>query len=365
MDMKWKAIGGAGCVVVAAGVALSQAAPRKKPAELVAQSAAAKPGNPQAEAVLARLKKDEAAVRSGRLSLLMVRREGEIPADAAGPAASAAIQKRPITQKRREYLLFSGANWRRNVTVTDAQGNVAGEFFLSVNDGLGRMLQKEGHGDDQKVAATVGEPPPRNAAELLLASRGAELLQDVEWTAVKRAATHAELTGTRGEERISVTVRNAPRAAIDRITLTRPQETEQGVVTRTQEVRVTYEASGSGLAPKAIDDLLYVGKPLNRGMLVRHTVEGAQINAAVEEHELHVDIPKGTRIVDTRFEPPFRYPQGDKDLTLAEVKVLREQSVAAVGRMAPDWELKTLEEKTAKLSDYRGKVVLLTWFASW
>jgi peroxiredoxin len=36
-----------------------------------------------------------------------------------------------------------------------------------------------------------------------------------------------------------------------------------------------------------------------------------------------------------------------------------------VGEMAPDFELKTLDGKTAKLSDYRGKKVILNFWATW
>ena len=37
----------------------------------------------------------------------------------------------------------------------------------------------------------------------------------------------------------------------------------------------------------------------------------------------------------------------------------------AVGQKAPDFELKTLDGKTAKLSDYKGKAVLLNFWATW
>jgi len=37
----------------------------------------------------------------------------------------------------------------------------------------------------------------------------------------------------------------------------------------------------------------------------------------------------------------------------------------AVGQMAPDFQLKTLDGKTAKLSDYKGKAVLLNFWATW
>ena len=35
------------------------------------------------------------------------------------------------------------------------------------------------------------------------------------------------------------------------------------------------------------------------------------------------------------------------------------------GKVAPDWELNTLDGKPVKLSDYRGKAVLLNFWATW
>ena len=42
-----------------------------------------------------------------------------------------------------------------------------------------------------------------------------------------------------------------------------------------------------------------------------------------------------------------------------------ESAVAAKGKVAPDFTLVTLDGKTIKLSDYRGKAVLLNFWATW
>ena len=72
---------------------------------------------------------------------------------------------------------------------------------------------------------------------------------------------------------------------------------------------------------------------------------------------------KGT---DKPVEKPVEKPKADKP---AEKPVAKEagadksdMKVAELGKAAPDFTLKDLDGKTVKLSDYKGKTVVLEWF---
>ena len=52
-------------------------------------------------------------------------------------------------------------------------------------------------------------------------------------------------------------------------------------------------------------------------------------------------------------------------LALAAPEMIPEEDVELTGRSAPDFALKTLDGADFRLSDYRGKVVVLSFWASW
>lgn len=346
---------------VPAYAAPARKAPKARPARAAAPSVEAAP-------ILARLKADEGKLKSARLTLLSIRRLSEIPAAATEAIAREAVRKAPVAAQRREYLIFSGPDWRRDITVTDKDGDVGVSFRLGVTEGVGRILQEPGGVNPAPRTGSVGVPPQQEAADRLLMGRGSELVPDLTWTSVQRLKDRITLTGAKGSDRVSLTLRTSPRYAVERLARSGQVSTNAGPAPGTQVFTAVYESAPGGLALKSLEDLMYIGGPVNRGSITTVRVEGAQINPAIRPDELAVTFPAGVKMTDARFTPPVRYVQGDRELTLDELKALEEKKRAAaaqVGRPAPDADLKTLDGKAARLADNRGKVVLLTWFASW
>lgn len=52
-------------------------------------------------------------------------------------------------------------------------------------------------------------------------------------------------------------------------------------------------------------------------------------------------------------------------VVLVGVAVFQQSAVAAKGDKAPDFSLKDINGKECKLSDYKGKVVVINFFATW
>lgn len=348
-------------------LALLPAAAAPKKATPAAKPAPAAKLDPAA--ALSRLKKDEARLHSGRLSLHVVSRQGPFTEEGGLPAAWTAGKQLPVTAQTREYFVFSADGWKRDITVMDAQGNPESHLLLGVQKQDARILQETGHGDQARRTGTVGLEPQQNLADRVLLGRGQDLLEGATWKSIRQQGTQLVLTGTRGDERLTLHLRTAPAYALERLVSEESVLTPQGKVSRGQEVLATYAPEKGGLlAPKTVQHLTYIGAPRNQVLLVNYKVEGAQLNPAPAPDELSVAFPPGTMVTDRRFDPPLRYPQGDHELTQAELKALQEKqagSVAAVGKQSPDWEAKSLEGKQAKLQDYRGRVLLLTFFASW
>ena len=126
--------GGALALAVLAAAAANAAPAKKAPARTApAKKPAAKPAPSQAaeaKAVFAQLKKAEASVTTGRLTVQEVQRQGDLPDKKASPRETA--QHAPLTGQRREILAFSGADWRRDLTIMDEQTHPVAHILVGV-----------------------------------------------------------------------------------------------------------------------------------------------------------------------------------------------------------------------------------------
>lgn len=348
-------------------VLLPAAAAPKKPAPAAKATPAA--AKPDPAAAIARLKKDEARLRCGRLSLHGMARQGALTEDASLPAAWTTAKQLPLTGQTREYYLFSGEGWKRDITVMDAQGNPENHLVVGVRKDDTRIFQETGHGEQTKRLGTLGLEPQQNVVDRLLQGRGADLLEGATWKSALRQGAQLVLSGTRGDERLTVHLRTAPAYAVERLISEETTLTPEGRVHRGQEVQVTYAPEQGGLlAPKTVQHLVFIGAPRNEVQLTTYKVEGAQLNPTLAADELSVPFPQGTTVTDRRLDTPVRYVQGEHDLSPAELKALQEKqagSYAQVGKLSPEWSGKSLDGKSIKVQDYRGRVLLLTFFASW
>ena len=230
------------------------------------------------------------------------------------------------------------------------------------------MLEETGHGDAAVRNGAIGVQPRQDTADLFFFQRTWTLLDGIKWTSHTMAGGKVTLKAQDEAATATAILRTSPRIALEKLSVVASLTTPVGETRRTQQHSATYALEKGALVLKSVETLDYALKPINKGMQTLHKVEGAQQNVPVPDTELAIAMPAGTKISDGRLDRPVRYVQGEQDLTLAELQALVEKKAAngaKVGAAAPSWALKGLDGKAYKPDDYRGKVVLLTWFASW
>ncbi len=93
-------------------------------------------------------------------------------------------------------------------------------------------------------------------------------------------------------------------------------------------------------------------------------------DAAEDEKELAAAVGKATELLSAAIKeaPDTKVGAGGRtisDLAGKQIEELKGITIVAIGKPAPDIASMTLEGKKIKLSDYKGKVVLLDFWATW
>ena len=350
-----------GLVLLAADLGVGVSAPaRRKPAA----KPAAKPAVIAPDRFIAQLTANEAKVTSARVNLESKRRKAEVePND---PWAT--IVRKAGAGKNEfngiEELLYKGADWRRNIIVHTATGEPGGRFIMGQLGGVTTVYRETGHAETYEQVAEVAVNLPAQLSDSILMGRSTALVEGVKWSNATPVAGGVQLVGKR-ENAAYTLVADTPAFRIRSILFKQQFNTETGAVTQTVDIRARYGADGT---LNEVRELIHVGKPQNIAVLTVYKVTGVQVNPELMEQDFTIPLPEGTQVQDYRLGGQVRYVSKGANLSVAELRALvREQVEKAqiVGKPAPELALRDLDGREVKLSDYRGKVVLLNWFASW
>jgi len=326
---------------------------------------------------MARLKAAEARITRGtvryRSAGRSVKWDGDVD-EAAG--------RRELARGGKEYgsssstLRFAGGAWREEGVFTSAAGVTTQSVFGASNGERRSVVSAASH-----VHGTLAadRPGPDVLVSPALRCRLADLLKDVPWK--NSQAAPGGLVRLRGiwlGRTVTLTLDPARDFVPVDLRLETRRAAPQGAETLTaiQDVRITYRAGQAPPYPSRIEQLTV--SRLGEGahaVIQTIDVEEATMNGPLALETLEVALPKGAEVLDSRAGRAVYYAEGDRDVTLAEVTALAEKQAAdteppppkrpKLGAAAPALALKDLEGRPARLEDYRGKIVLLNWFASW
>ncbi|MFN3649264.1 MAG: TlpA family protein disulfide reductase [Armatimonadota bacterium] len=331
------------------------------------QGAPASASDPKAKEIYERLARAEEKLTSGRILIDVEQRSTRLPPAGGTPGSPEAVESARVMLKalqpeqRRERIVYDGERLFRETTQLAPDGKVRRKG-TGVTDGkLPRFLNEEG----KERVAVIGDMPVPDPALQLTLGRASDYFRETVWTGAEETSEGTVLTGTMGSSRVAATVGGNP-LRVRKIERQEEGSTPQGPATRVFEVQLTY--GGDSLVPKLVEEFLYIRGSINAAAETRLAVQKSEVNVKPASSEFALRIPAGTPVVDQRVDPPVEYVYTGTELSMAELsrkQAEQEAKRVGVGKPAPDWSLKTLDGGSVNAKDYLGKVIFLTWFASW
>ena len=265
---------------------------------------------------------------------------------------------------------------RRSLPSPATPAAVRQRTLIGGSEGVRRTVQWVGDRLDARIESDGGSGT-LPSLESVLRGQVAFEVATAEWERAIPEKGLLRLVGRKGRRRLEIFL--DPRIGYRPAWLLLHTVNSDDEVTVIQSLRIEYRAGEGTPYPARVRHLL-VGQLGERTQVTEHDlrVETVRLGVPVPEAELAIAVPRGALVTDVRGEVPILYNLTDRELSLAEVRAraalklaqrgreaLTPEGGAAIGQPAPTFELKDLDGRPLRLGDHRGRVILLTWFASW
>jgi len=331
-----------------------------------ASPARAQDGETTARTALAALAAEERKQPSGRLALTVTERRGPFVAGEKLEDTRKRILATDRTLVVQGRLLYGPEGLFKDLGAPAGGNEPAGtRTRTSELAGIRRTLfEARVDGEDRKwalVTRATGSAP----GDAILTRQVAKAADGIRWATARAEGERLTLDGARADERHSLVLRTGALPQVESWSLTRKIRGPQGDVEQTYRCEVAAGETAGSI--KRIEEWVLNPPPYATVSYRATEVKSAEA-APVTASDLALSLPKGARVTDSRTDVTVEYEQteaGVKDEDIARFVQQQTTGRAQAGDTAPPFDLRALRGKRVKLGDYRGKPLLLFWFASW
>lgn len=322
----------------------------------------------EARALLDRVAAAEAAMAVGRLELTVSQRMREYDPKAPLEETQASVKKAVQTSRGSGTLFYSPEGWRRRMVTPPLVAGAAETIVITLETGeVRRMLMELRLDRDVRIEGMISKLVVGIPGNAILTRRVAANLKGAMWTRLERKDGRVILEGSQSGAVLRLTIRDDAHPVILRWDMDRQLTRLNRTLEQKYLLLATYSGK-DGLEIQTVEEWVLNPGSSPTGLYRETVVTARRTLAKLAEGALQLPFPKGALVRDSRFPVPVQYHVTDLELTPAEVAALSDlqrRLRAAEGEPAPKFDLPRVGGRRVKLSQFKGKIVVVHWFASW
>lgn len=302
---------------------------------------------------------EEARAPRARLTLSLSERRGEKKGIETESEARKRIAGMPAGTAE-GTLVYTPEGWLKEMNVPASGQNPRPMRVRTAESGqvLRNLIQVTQDGRERAFGRVI-RIQTTAPADAILTRRASRALQGITWTASRSDGNTLKLEGKRGEEEHALSLELKPAPRIVSWRLTRTVTSPEG-----RNLLQEYECRTDPSLAR-VEEWMSIGTPINTITYRLTEVKKLELAPDLKPEDVRIRFPKGTQVVDARGEIPLEYEQtaeGVNEDEVARAAQALADGRARVGDVAPAFELQDARGKFARLSDFKGSVLVLYWF---